>query len=80
MLELVCKKFHTLEYYFISEEPACCIFVTNDKEKKYFQYGKKYEYMSKDDINRCIELNRKLDKIMKNEIIPNDVIYLRISD
>ena len=42
LFELICKKFPSLNYYFISTEPACCIYLTNDKEKKYFKYGKKY--------------------------------------
>ncbi len=80
MFEMICKKFPTLEYYFISEEPLCCIFVTNDKEKKYFKYGKKYEYMSKDDIQKFIELNEMVTKMIKSKKsnISNDQIYLRI--
>ena len=76
LFEMICKKFPTLQYYFISEEPAMDIFVTNDKEKKYFKYSKKYEYMSKDEIQKCIELNKKLTLMGNN--IPNDQIYLKV--
>lgn len=74
LFELVCHKFPTLEYYFISEEPACDIYVTNDKEKKYFKYGKKYQCMSKDDIQRCIEYYKALKQRIGS--ISNDAIYI----
>ena len=77
LFELVCRKFPTLDYYFISEEPATDIYITNDKEKKYFKYGKKYKVISKDDIRRIINDKKNIDKMFGN-IIPNDSIYLRI--
>ena len=78
LFELICKKFPTLEYYFISSEPATQIYITNDKEKKFFKYSKKYEIWDKDRIQHQIEVENKLSKMIGNHI-PNDSIYIRMS-
>jgi len=78
LFELVCKKFPTLEYYFISENTAYNKFVTNDIDKKYFKDEKKYKYWSKDDIKKVIQFEKEINQIIDKRIIPNDSIYLRI--
>ena len=77
LFELICKKFPTLNYYFISTEPACCVYLTNDKEKKYFKYGNKYEVIGKEYIEKSIEFDKNLKEMMRNPI-PNDSIFLKI--
>ena len=62
LFEIVCKKFSTLQYYFVAQEPSIDIYETNDKEKKYFKCGKKYKYMSKKDIQREIKVLKKFYK------------------
>jgi hypothetical protein len=76
LFEMICKKFPTFQYYFISEEPGCDIYETNDKEKKYFKYGKKYVYMSKEAIQMCIESNNILKQ--QGILLPNNQIYTKI--
>lgn len=43
LFEYIIKKFPSLKYYFKAEEPGCRLFETNDSEKKFFGYGKKYD-------------------------------------
>ena len=78
LFELICKKFPSLNYYFISTEDGCCVYLTNDKEKKYFKYGKKYEIIDKGAIQEYIEMEKKM-KEMVNYNIPSDSIYLRVA-
>ncbi len=77
LFELVCKKFPTLEYYFISEEPGNGIYLTNDKEKKFFRYHNKYKVIGKDEIQQLIEIIKLIRK-KSIKLIPNDSIYLKI--
>lgn len=77
LFELICKKFPTLNYYFISTEPACCVYLTNDKEKKYFKYGNKYNVIGKEDIERLIEFDKKMKEHFNNPI-PSDSVYLKL--
>lgn len=77
LFELVCKKFPTLEYYFISEEPGNGIYLTNDKEKKFFRYHSKYKVIGKDEIQQLIEIIKLIRK-KSIKLIPNDSIYLKI--
>lgn len=43
LFEYIIKKFPSLKYYYKAEEPGCGLFETNDSEKRYFGYGKKYD-------------------------------------
>ena len=77
LFELVCKKFPTLQYFFKCEECGSGLFETNDKDKKHFKYGDKYQLLSKSDIERIINVQ----KIMNERLgqIPNNQIYMRLN-
>lgn len=77
LFELICKRFPTLEYYFISEEPGCCVYITNDKDKKYFKFGKKYHVVDKEEIQNLIKVINLIKKGSSNPIT-NDSIFLRV--
>lgn len=77
LFELICQKFPSLDYYFISTEPNNGVYITNDNEKKYFRYGKKYEIIGKDEIQHYIEVNHELNRIIGHQI-PSDSIYIKI--
>lgn len=71
LFELIVKKFPTLQYYFISNEPGMQVYITNVSEKKYFKYGKKYDVVNKDSIKEIImmikSINNKKDWIDKTD-------------
>ena len=47
LFEFIVQKFPTLQYYFKAEEPAMDVYITNDSEKRYFKYGRKYDVLNK---------------------------------
>ncbi len=77
LFEFIAQKFPTLQYFFKCEECGCGLFETNDKDKKYFKYGDKYQLLSKSDIERIINVQ----KIMNERLgqIPNNQIYIRLN-
>ena len=77
LFELICQKFPTLEYYFISTEPNNGVYQTNDKNREYFKYSGKYEVIGKEEIRFFTEIGNVISK-MNGESIPNDTIYLKI--
>lgn len=77
LFELICQKFPTLEYYFISTEPNMGVYLTNDKNREYFKFSGKYEIIGKEDIQIFTEIDKMISKRRGNSI-PNDSIYLRL--
>ena len=77
LFELICQKFPTLEYYFISTEPGNGVYLTNDKNREYFKFSGKYEIIGKEEIRFFTEIGEVISKMSGNSI-PNDSIYLRL--
>lgn len=76
LFELITKQFSTLNYFFICAEPGNEVYLTNDKEKKYFKYGKKYSIINKEDIEQSIKIEKWLSKQFGK--MPNNEIYIRV--
>lgn len=73
LFEFIVQKFPTLQYYFKAEEPAMDVYITNDSENRFFKYGKKYDVLYKEDIEKCIEYLKK-----SHSRIANNQIYIKI--
>lgn len=73
LFDLISKKFPSINYYFKATEPNCDVYLTNDREKKFFKYGAKYKLLNEDDINKHIiverYINNLIDKDMVNTLI-----------
>lgn len=77
LFDFIVQKFPTIQYYFITKEPGCGLYATNDKEKKYFKYGKKCEVWDKEIIEDFIKLDMVLKEKVDNVVADNQ-IYLRV--
>jgi len=67
LFELIVKKFPTLQYYFISSEPGLAVYITNDADKKYFRYGKKYDVIDKETIKQLISMVKNYKNEVRDE-------------
>lgn len=73
----IVQKFPTIQYYFITNETGCGLYATNDKEKKYFKYGKECEVWDEEMIENFIKLDMVLKEKVDNVVADNQ-IYLRV--
>jgi hypothetical protein len=58
-----------LSYYFKGYEPNCGVYVTNDVNKKYFKYGKKYNVIDERDIKGHIAVERYMANFINKDML-----------
>ena len=68
LFEFIVQKYPSLQYYFIAEEPAMDVYITNDAEKRYFKFGKKYDVYNKDAIKDNIKILKSFTGMANNQV------------